>query len=808
MLTIRTRLISTIGLLATLLIVIGLIGVLALGQSHRAIQSIYQDRVVPLQQLKHLADAYAVQVIDAVNKTNAGLMDVAQTRRVVTAARSDIRADWQAYMATQLTPREAALAKEAAGLFVPADAAVERLLARLATLQGRVPGALDEFDGPLYQAIDPIGGKVAELIQLQLDVAKHEFDESSATYLSVRVVAISAIVIGVVLAVVWGWMLLRAISVPLNRAVFVARRIAEGQVDNEIIITRRDETGQLLEAMQRMQQSIAGLISAQGQMALAHGAGQVSVRMDAGHYPGAFGDMAAQVNALVDQQQQVNDQAIAVIARYAQGDFEPDMPALPGELQRVTQALASVKQNLLAISSDIERLAAAGAVGNFEERCRPEHYEHMFRTMAEHLNRLIETCDVGFNDVLRVAEALAAGRLDERISTPYPGLFGRTADGVNATVDALADIIGDVERVVRAAAVEGDFGRRLSADGRQGFTLALAQLLNELSSVTETGLRDVMRVAQALADGDLTQRIEQNYPGLFGETGEAVNTTVEHLRGLVGGIQASAATIHSAALEIAQGNADLSRRTEAQAASLEETASSSEELTSTVQQNAANAREAEGVAAESAAVASAGASAVGEVVTTMQEIEQASRRIVDIIAVIDGIAFQTNILALNAAVEAARAGEQGRGFAVVASEVRTLAQRSSVAAREIKTLIGTSSVQVEQGVARVKHAGDTIASVEAHIGHVNLLMREIAGASLEQADGISQVNQAVTQMDSVTQQNAALVEEAAAAAESLKQQAEALSEAVGVFKLERVGSPAASSLLGRAALPSPEWSPA
>jgi methyl-accepting chemotaxis protein len=325
--------------------------------------------------------------------------------------------------------------------------------------------------------------------------------------------------------------------------------------------------------------------------------------------------------------------------------------------------------------------------------------------------------------------------------------------------------------------------------GKQGYTKTLAELLNQLSDVTDTGLKDIMRVAQALAKGDLTQTITNDYPGLFAETRDGVNATVSHLDELVRKIKEAVDAINTASKEIAAGNSDLSQRTEQQASSLEETASSMEELTATVKQNAENARQANQLAIGASDVAGKGGAVVSQVVTTMDSINESSRKIVDIISVIDGIAFQTNILALNAAVEAARAGEQGRGFAVVAGEVRNLAQRSAAAAKEIKTLIGDSVEKVENGSKLVANAGQTMEEIVTSIKRVTDIMAEISAASSEQSAGIEQVNLAITQMDEVTQQNAALVEEAAAAAESLEEQSEALATSVSVFKLDEAGHP-------------------
>ena len=301
-------------------------------------------------------------------------------------------------------------------------------------------------------------------------------------------------------------------------------------------------------------------------------------------------------------------------------------------------------------------------------------------------------------------------------------------------------------------------------------------------------------VASRVAAGDLSVDVE-----VKANDNSSLLASMKYMRRsllkIVSEVRSGTEAIGSGTSEIARGNADLSQRTEEQASSLEETASSMEELTSTVKQNAENARQANQLAASASEVAAKGGTVVSEVVGTMNSINESSKKIVDIIGVIDGIAFQTNILALNAAVEAARAGEQGRGFAVVASEVRSLAQRSAAAAKEIKALIGDSVDKVGAGTKLVDEAGKTMEEIVASVKRVTDIMSEIAAASQEQGAGIEQVNRAVTQMDEVTQQNAALVEQAAAAAESLEEQAQNLAQAVAVFKVgdEAAGSPVVRS---------------
>ncbi|RJG05918.1 HAMP domain-containing protein [Noviherbaspirillum cavernae] len=297
-------------------------------------------------------------------------------------------------------------------------------------------------------------------------------------------------------------------------------------------------------------------------------------------------------------------------------------------------------------------------------------------------------------------------------------------------------------------------------------------------------LEQAVRVARSVASGDLTQTIDVRSRDETGQLLQALKDMNHSLVTTVGQVRLGTETIAVASREIASGNADLSARTESQASSLEETTSSMEELTSTVRQNAENARQANQLVVSASEVATRGGEVVGQVVDTMGSIKDSSRKIVDIIGVIDGIAFQTNILALNAAVEAARAGEQGRGFAVVAAEVRSLAQRSAGAAKEIKSLINDSVEKVDVGSKLVDQAGSTMHEIVTSVRHVADIMNEITAASTEQSNGIEQVNQAISQMDQMTQQNAALVEQAAAAAQSMQDQAGTLSQAVAVFKLE------------------------
>ncbi len=359
--------------------------------------------------------------------------------------------------------------------------------------------------------------------------------------------------------------------------------------------------------------------------------------------------------------------------------------------------------------------------------------------------------------------------------------LGTAAEWVDRTAEVLVEI--KVAEAIKAA-VKGDFSYYIDPGELHGFYEQAADGINQLMQVCNDGLNEVVRVLSAIAEGDLTETITNEYSGTFGQLKDNANTTVEKLKEIIGQISDVSGDINTGAKEIASGNNDLSQRTEEQAASLEQTAASMHELTVTVHNNAENAKQANVMAISAASIAGKGGEVVNQVVVTMEAINESSRKIVDIISVIDGIAFQTNILALNAAVEAARAGDQGKGFAVVAIEVRNLAQRAAAAAAEIKNLISDSVDKVGEGSKLVNHAGKTMTEIVNSIKGVTVIMANISKASEEQGTGIKQVNQAIAQMDNVTQQNAALVEQAAAAAESLEEQAKGLAVIVGSFKID------------------------
>jgi methyl-accepting chemotaxis protein len=512
-LSIKSRLLALVATLLALLILASASGTLRLKASNDVLATVYNDRVVPLRQLKSVSDGYGIGVVDTGAKVAAGILAPADGLKTLKAAQATIAEQWKAYLATYLNPEETVLVEQARPLLIKADAGAAQLEAMLKAGDAEAVKAFAAKE--MYPDIDPVVAIMDKLTAVQLDVAAAEYKQSQVVYDRVLWTNIVASALAVAIASLLAWRLILAITRGIDEAVEVAETVANGDLSSRIVVARRDETGRLMGALKRM------------------------------------------------------------------------------------------------------------------------------------------------ND---------------------------------------------------------------------------------------------------------------------------------NLMGIVGNVRMAAESIATGSAQIATGNADLSQRTEEQASNLQQTAASMEQLTATVKQNADTALVATQLASTCSTAAERGGSVMGQVVSTMDEITTSSRKIVDIIGVIDGIAFQTNILALNAAVEAARAGEQGRGFAVVATEVRTLAQRSAAAAREIKGLIGESVSKVENGTRLVADAGQTMDDIVSQVKRVNDMIGEISSASTEQSTGIGQIGDAVAQLDQVTQQNAALVEESAAAAESLNQQAAQLAKIVGTFKLSEAYS--------------------
>ncbi|WDK33415.1 methyl-accepting chemotaxis protein [Xanthomonas campestris] len=452
------------------------------------------------------------------------------------------------------------------------------------------------------------------------------------------------------------------------------------------------------------------------------------------------------------------------------------------ESGRLLKAMSKMQDQLRSLITAQTDMAKRHDDGQISFRIDASAFPGDYGRMAHDTNNLVGSHIAVKMRLAQIMGRYAIGDLSDDMDK-LPGEKAVLTETMAQVKLNLSAMNHEIKHLAQSAA-NGDFSARGDAERFQYDFRVMVDSLNTLMSTADGNLQSLSSLLQSIAAGDLTARMSGEFRGVFAQMRDDANATATQLAEIVGSIKTSAVSIKGAASEIAAGNQDLSQRTEQQAANLEETAASMEELTSTVKQNAEGARQANQLAIGAASVAVQGGEVVGKVVETMSGIEASSKKIADIISVIDGIAFQTNILALNAAVEAARAGEQGRGFAVVASEVRTLAQRSSGAAKEIKDLIDDSVQRVAEGSALVHTAGKTMGEVVASVQRVTDIMGEISAASQEQSAGIEQVNQTITQMDETTQQNAALVEEATAAARSLEEQAVQLTEAVAVFKTD------------------------
>ena len=491
---------------------------------------------------------------------------------------------------------------------------------------------------------------------------------------------------------------------------------------------------------------------------------------------------------------------IQVAGNIARGRLDTDIRRNgKDEMAEMLGSMQEMQSVLRRYAAAQQRMFEQHELGEIDHRIPTADFQGDYARMATQTNELVASHISATLHILDVVADYGRGDLSRDVNR-MPGKKAQATAAVDAVKAGLLAVNSEIKALVDAA-VAGDFTRRADAQRFTHFYRDLIESLNQLMGTADAGLAEIGELLSAIADGDLMRRADAGLPGQFGQLAADANRTVVQLSGVVTGIRQATDAIDSASGEIAAGNGNLSARTEQQAAALEETASSMEELTSAVRLNADNARQASQLARDTTDIAVRGGEVVGEVVETMGGIAASSRRIADIIGVIDSIAFQTNILALNAAVEAARAGEQGRGFAVVAAEVRALAQNSAGAAREIKQLITDSVSQVEHGSSLVDRAGHTMGEIVDSVKRVTDIMAEISAASQEQSAGIEQVNQAIAQMDEGTQQNAALVEEAAAAAENLRHQSTALVASVAVFRTGEPRSSGAAKPASRAVPP-------
>jgi methyl-accepting chemotaxis protein len=513
-------------------------------------------------------------------------------------------------------------------------------------------------------------------------------------------------------------------------------RLSQGDFD-VTLDAKSNGLNQLSQQFQTLGSYFTKLRAEVNQLSQAHANGDIDAVIDNGQFEGGFKDIAQGIAEIVDRQAKETADFVAVMEELGRGNLSVEFAPLLGQKEVMNKCVDRLRGNLKGIVDSVNWVNGEHEKGNIDMTLRADMFKGQFAVLAESVNKIV------------------AGHID-----------------VNQKAMACVKAFG-----------EGDFNAPL--EQFPGQKAAINETIEQVRSNLKALNQDAQMLAAAAREGRVSVRADASrHLGDYRKIVEGMNETLDMIVEPISTAKIAAETINTAAKEIAQGNSDLSRRTEDQAASLEKTTTSMDELSNTVKQNADNAKQANELALTASEVAVKGGRMVSEVVSTMSAINESARKIEDIISVIDGIAFQTNILALNAAVEAARAGEQGRGFAVVAGEVRNLAQRSAGAAKEIKELIIDSVNKTTDGTQQVETAGATMQEIVTSVKHVSDIIGEIASASGEQSAGISQINQAIIQMDDTTQQNTALVEEAAAAAESLMEQADELMNTMSVFTIE------------------------
>ena len=837
-----------------------------LNSGRESIKTLYEDRVVPLKQLKVIADMYAVNIVDASHKVRNGNFSWDEGYLAVSASKGEIDKQWKAYTATYLVEDEKRLITEIAPMFEQADKASEELLE---ILRSKNADNLTAFTvNRLYQAIDPVSAKVSELIDVQLKVAESVNNDFIDHYSQIMMLMLVVAGISIGLVLILGYRQYKLIVPRLktidahllaNAIEHVGGYIAQPNSSDEMssliksyraLMMRMDYNHiESLNGVNRIKtaldnSSLAVTISNENNLLIYMN--KASVQLFKGmsdeiakYSPGfAVEKMLGTRLALYMQNEAekllfaeplkenkilsivmagrhlslvlmpVYDESGLYLGRMCQwtdrtsevfaeqkvaelinktvaGDLKQriDASTLPaGFLQDISQGINQLLEaviNPLNMAADYVDKLSKGVIPNEITT----QYQGDFNIIKNNLNACGAAIKALVADGNLLAKAAEAGDLKARAEAgKHLGEYRKVIEGLNATLDAIVKPLNmaatSVERISR-----GDIPAVIT-DAYNGDFNNIKDNLNTCITAINALVGDAQMLANAARKGEVSVRADASaHEGDFQKIVAGVNETLEMIVGPISTVKTSVETINTAAKEIAQGNADLSRRTEEQAASLEKTAASMEELSSTVKQNADNAKQANQLASAASDVAVKGGQDVQEVVSTMSAINESAKKIENIISVIDGIAFQTNILALNAAVEAARAGEQGRGFAVVAGEVRNLAQRSASAAKEIKELINDSVNKTAEGTQQVRNAGQTMEAIVNSVKHVTDIIAEISAASQEQSTGIEQVNEAIMMMDDVTQQNTALVEEAAAAAESLQEQADELMNAVSVFKL-------------------------
>ncbi len=597
-----------------------------------------------------------------------------------------------------------------------------------------------DSNGQLKQTVDPEywhtmqTGRIELLKEIE-DKCAHDLHEVAVTIRQVTYqqlfITMSSTLLVIALAMLLVSVILKGVTTRLNTAAQIADAIAQGNLENVVVATTKDETGRLLQALGRMQTQLRERLAKDQRIA------EEALRINRAL------DYATTCILITDSQYQ-----IIYLNEAAQRLFKTEGDKIRTELPQF----------------DANQMV--GTKVDFFHK-NPSYQHQILSQLSGSRRAKVTIGGVTLDHIITPVTNTNGERLGMVVEFNNRSLEVATAEEINTVIQA---------------ASQGNFQQRIGLEHKTGFFKLFSESVNQILDINQGLIEEVIRIFAALSQGDLTKMIENNYAGTFEQLKNDANTTVRQLTDIITIIKQTADSVSISAEDLSKSNVSLNQRTEQQAASLEETAASMEQITSTVQQNADNAKQATLLASSARESAETGGAVVGSTIQAITEIHRSSQKITDIISVIDGIAFQTNLLALNAAVEAARAGEQGRGFAVVATEVRNLAQRSAAAAKEIKGLIHDSVTKVEEGTKLANRSGETLKEIVNAVQKVSNIIAEIAFASQEQSVGIQQVNRAIAQMDQMTQQNASLVQQAASAGQAMKEQAQNLKQQVAFFK--------------------------
>ncbi len=655
-------------------------------------------------------------------------------------------------------------------------------------------------DDDTVLAFGKLTGGVAKDVSTIVTVADEAALSARAQIRQVLQVFIAGVAVLVVLAIMTGLYLTRELRRSLGgdpkEALRVVQAVAGGDLTSSIAVAPGD-TGSLMAAMQDMQTVLVDYQAQQAEMARQHNAGALDFRMPAANLPGAFGEMAASTNALVQSHIADSARILEVVNAYVGGQLDVTMERLPGQKARITEAMDQVQASMKdaaeaatfnqRIRLSLDSLPVCVTVSNAQAllvHATPPAKELLKLFGGESFNadqfygNKLSTLFKNPDDAQRFDQAVRSGEMVDMevqgrklrlLARPVQNEHGEPIGRITQWIDRTDEVRSEqeVSSIVDAAS-QGDLGVRVSLEGKSGFFASLSAAMNQLLDTSEGVLHDTARALAALAEGDLTYRITRDYHGIFGEVKKSANETAGNLSRVIGEVNSAADALINAAGQVSATAQSLSQAASEQAASVEETSSQIDVMSASISQNSDNAKVTDGMATNTSKEATEGGTAVRQTVAAMKQIATT-------IGIVDDIAYQTNLLALNAAIEAARAGEHGKGFAVVAAEVRKLAERSQHAAKEIGDLASNS-------VTTAERAGKLLDQIVPSIQKTSELVQEIASASSEQSGSVVQIGGAMGQLSRVTQQNASASEELAATSEELTGQAEQLQESIAFFK--------------------------